>query len=200
VEHELSSDRTLTRADLDTIDIHTTERYEELGYPWAEWDLLRREAPAYWYDRPGIEPFWAITRYDDVHAVGRDGTRFVNGGPRLRLASAEHDRRMWASKAKRDSLYDWDPSEPIDMVFMDDPKHNEFRMIVARGFTPAKCRKMADSLAALASRFVTEFEAALEHGPVDLVAELAVKLPLATICELMGLPVDDYADGVGAAR
>jgi cytochrome P450 len=112
----------------------------------------------------------------------------------MRLASIDHDRRMWASKAKRDSLYDWDPAEPIDMVYMDDPRHNEFRMIVARGFTPAKCRKMADSLAALASRFVTEFEAGLEQGPVDLVGGLAVKLPLATICELMGLPVDDYAD------
>jgi cytochrome P450 len=194
VQRELSHDQTLTRADLDTIDIHTTERYERLGYPWAEWDLLRREAPAYWYERPGIEPFWAITRYADVHAIGRDGNRFINGGPRLRLASIEHDRKMWASKAKRDSLNDWDPSEPIDMVFMDDPKHNDFRMIVARGFTPAKCRKMADSLAALASRFVTEFEASLAEGPADLVAGLAVKLPLATICELMGLPVDDYAD------
>ena len=47
-------------ADLDTIDIHSVDKYMAEGYPWAEWDLLRREAPVYWYDRPGIEPFWAV--------------------------------------------------------------------------------------------------------------------------------------------
>ena len=81
----------LTASDLDTIDIHTLDLYASRGYPWAEWDLLRREAPVYWYDRPGIEPFWAITRYDDVHAVGRDAATFVNSGRRLRLHSIEHE-------------------------------------------------------------------------------------------------------------
>jgi cholest-4-en-3-one 26-monooxygenase len=184
----------LSVADLDTIDIHSIERYTTLGYPWAEWDLLRREAPAFWYDRPGIAPFWAVTRYADVHRIGRDARRFVNGGPRLRLASIDHDERLWAVKAKRDELYGWDPAEPIDMVFMDDPDHQAFRSIVNRAFTPARCRRMASSLAGHARRFVDEFEAALRSGgQADLVDHLAVKLPLATICEMMGVPVDDYA-------
>ena len=118
----------------------------------------------YWYDRPGIEPFWAITRYEDVHRLGRDARRFINGGPRLRLASADHDERMWEVKAKRDQLYGWDPDEPIDMVFMDDPDHLAFRSIVNRAFTPVRCRKMADSLAGHAKRFVDEFEAALRDA------------------------------------
>src|SRR5688572_5536193 len=100
---------TLGTADLDAIDIHSIEKYTTEGYPWAEWDLLRREAPCHWYERPGIAPFWAITRYDDVHRIGRDANRFINGGPRLRLASLEHDRKLWAAKAKRDDLYQWDP-------------------------------------------------------------------------------------------
>ncbi len=41
---------------LDTLSITDTKRYVERGYPWAEWDLLRREAPVYWYDRPDVEP------------------------------------------------------------------------------------------------------------------------------------------------
>lgn len=186
---------TLGRADLDTIDIHSVERYETRGYPWAEWDLLRREAPCYFYERDGIEPFWAITRYQDVQEVGRDARRFINGGPRLRLASIEHDRKLWAAKAKRESLYGWDPAEPIDMVYMDDPQHGDFRKILARSFTPARCRHLAGRLNELAERFVDEFEAALAGGrPVDLVTELSVKLPLATICELLGVPTDDYLD------
>ncbi|MFN0091683.1 MAG: cytochrome P450 [Acidimicrobiales bacterium] len=185
----------LTRSDLDTIDITSLDQYAERGYPWAEWDLLRREAPVYWYDRPGIEPFWAVTRYADVHAIGRDARTFVNGGPRLRLHSIEHEERMWASKARRDALYGWDPDEPLDMVFMDHPRHTAFRLLTARSFTPARCRQMEATLRALAARFVGELEAELAGGgEVDLVNALSVKLPLAAICDLMGVPVDDYKD------
>ncbi len=187
----------LERRDLDQIDIHSLDLYTTRGYPWAEWDLLRREAPVYWYDRPGIEPFWAITRYAEVHAVGRDAATFINSGRRLRLHSIEHEEAMWASKARRDGLYQWDAQEPLDMVFMDQPRHTAFRLLSARAFTPARCRTMAASLAGLATRFVDEFEAALENAngqPIDLVRTLSLKLPLAAICDLMGLPTNDYLD------
>ena len=36
---------------LDEIDLTSVEPYQERGYPWAEWALLRREAPVYWYER-----------------------------------------------------------------------------------------------------------------------------------------------------
>jgi len=105
---------------------------------------------------------------------------------------------MFEVKAKRDERYGWDPAEPFDMVFMDSPRHLAFRSIVNRAFTPVRCRRMADTLADQSRRFVDEFEAALREAgpgtPVDLVDELSVKLPLGTICEMMGVPVDDYAD------
>ncbi|MFN0026157.1 MAG: hypothetical protein ACKV2O_03065, partial [Acidimicrobiales bacterium] len=187
----------LERRDLDQIDIHSLDLYATRGYPWAEWDLLRREAPVYWYDRPGIEPFWAITRYAEVHAVGRDATTFINSGQRLRLHSIEHEEAMWASKARRDELYGWDRDEPLDLVFMDQPRHTAFRLLTARAFTPGRCRAMAAGLAGLATRFVDEFETALDAAggqPIDLVRALSLKLPLAAICDLMGLPTDDYLD------
>ena len=187
----------LSAADLDTIDIHSLDLYASRGYPWAEWELLRREAPVYWYDRPGIEPFWAVTRYADVHAIGCDAATFINSGRRLRLHSIEHEERMWASKARRDQLYGWDPAEPLDLVFMDQPRHTAFRLLTARAFTPARCRRMAASLAGLAARFVDEFEQSLDRAqgePIDLVRALSFKLPLAAICDLMGVPTDDYLD------
>ncbi len=180
---------------LDDVDIHDIDRYEAEGYPWADWDLLRDEAPAYWYERDGIAPFWAITRYEDVKRIGADDETFINGGPRLRLASEAHDRRLWEVKAKRDARYGWDPDEPYDLVYLDDPRHTEFRLLTARAFTPSRCRAVAGELASLARRFVDGFERRLEaDGRADLVDDLAVGLPLATICELMGLPVDDWSD------
>jgi cholest-4-en-3-one 26-monooxygenase len=180
---------------LAAIDIHSVHRYETEGYPWADWDLLRDVAPVHWYEREGIAPFWALTRYEHVKFAGADDGTFINGGPRLRLASEAHDRRLWEVKAKRDARYGWDPAEPFDMVFFDDPRHTEFRLLVARAFTPSRCRSMADSLAGLAARFVDGFEAKLAtEGRADLVEDLSVGLPLATICEMMGVPVDDWSD------
>ncbi len=181
---------------LDELDIHSLDRYHREGYPWAAWDRLRDEAPVYRYERPGIEPFWAITRYADVRAVGSDNTRFINGGSRLRLAPSEHDELLRGARLKKAERHGWDPLEVDDMVYLDQPRHTAFRMLVARQFTPARCRRMGNELTSLAQRFVGEFEAALAaaDGPVDLVDELAVKLPLATICSMMGVSVERWSD------
>ncbi|WP_420639564.1 cytochrome P450 [Candidatus Poriferisocius sp.] len=178
---------------LEEIDIHSTEQYRDRGYPWAAWERLRAEAPVYWYDRPGIEPFWAITRHEDIHWVSSNDKLFINGGPRLRLASIEDDQGMWERRTKRLTDLGWDLEEPMDMVFMDRPRHTKFRLLTARRFTPRAMRDHEEHLAAYAARFTAEFEGILERdGEADLVLDYAVKLPLATICDLMGLPVDDW--------
>ena len=69
---------------LDNLDITDTALYVERGYPWEAWDLLRREAPVFWYERPGFEPFWAITKYEDIAFVSRSPELFSN---RQRLRS-----------------------------------------------------------------------------------------------------------------
>ncbi len=44
----------MSEPSLDTLDIHTKELYVSRGYPWREWDLLREEAPVFWYERDDI--------------------------------------------------------------------------------------------------------------------------------------------------
>jgi cytochrome P450 len=179
---------------LDEIDIHSSGQYRRYGYPWEAWDLLRAEAPVFWYDRPGIEPFWAITRYDDIHWVSSNDKLFVNSGPRLRLASLEDDEGMRRRQSIRIAERGWDPGEPMDMVFMDRPRHTKFRNLTARRFTPLSMRSHEADLDRYAARFTAELEDLLEReGEADLVLDYAVKLPLATICDLMGLPVSDWS-------
>lgn len=185
----------LASKQLDTVDIHTIERYHENGYPWAEWTLLREHAPVYWYERDGIEPFWAITRYDDVKKISLDETGFINGGPRLRLASEDYDMRRLRARKKRIAQRGWDPQTTEDLVYLDNPEHRTLRLITARRFTSAYCRTMAANLETLAQQIVAEFDTALARGQtVDLVEGLSVKLPLATICHMMGLPQHDWHD------
>jgi len=180
---------------LDDVDIHTIARYQREGYPWADWALLRREAPVYWYERDGIEPFWAITRHADVKAVSLDDRTFVNSGPRLRLAPSDYERRRWAAREKKSRLYGWDPRAPDDFIYVDNPAHRKLRLIVARRFTSAYCRSLEAALERLAEEIADEFLAALTSGrTLDLVHDFAVRLPLATICEMMGLPPEDWAD------
>ena len=183
-----------TSSSLDDIDLHSADRYGAHGYPWAEWDRLRAEAPVYWYDRPGVAPFWAITRHEDIHFISSNDSAFINGGPRLRLATIADDERFRAGMAARVAHYGWDPDEPMDLVFMDRPRHTKFRTLTSRRFTPRAMRTLEADLEVNAARFTAEFVAVLERdGSADIVDDYAVKLPLATICELLGLPVDDWA-------
>ena len=179
---------------LDEIDIHSTDLYQGRGYPWAAWDLLRTEAPVHWYERPDIEPFWAITRHEDIHWVSSNDKLFINGGPRLRLASIEEDKGMWERRERRLTELGWDLDEPMDMVFLDRPRHTRFRLLTARRFTPRAMREHEEHLAQYAARFTGEFIEVLERdGEADLVLDYAVKLPLATICDLMGLDIEDWS-------
>ena len=54
---------------LDNLDIHSTDLYLTRGYPFEEGDLLRREAPVFWYEREGIDPFYAVTRHEDILTI-----------------------------------------------------------------------------------------------------------------------------------
>ncbi len=181
---------------LDSIDLHTKERYVTHGYPWEAWDLLRREAPIHWYERDGIAPFWAITRHADILEISKRADIFVNS-QRLRLASLEEDERQQMGHRFRAETRGWDVNEPQDFIFMDDPRHRNFRSVSARRFTPAALRKLEGHFDDLSRKFAEEFAAELaeatDHGEIcDFVRGFAQKLPLAAIGEMMGLPAGDW--------
>jgi cytochrome P450 len=178
--------------ELAELDITDTTLYAERGYPWAAWDRLRAEAPIYWYEKPDHHPFWAVTRYADIHEVHCHPDVFVNS-QRLRLDTKDNDYKLDRSRIRRAVRNGWDTDEPLDMVFMDAPKHTDLRSIVMRAFTPAAMRRIEPELRALAKRFTAEFITKLRaDGSADLVNDFSIKVPLATICHLMGLPVDDH--------
>ena len=65
-----------------TFDIIRPSNYAENGYPYAEWKLLREQAPIYYWDRTVQNPFYAVTRYDDVVWISKQPKLFQNG-PRI---------------------------------------------------------------------------------------------------------------------
>lgn len=182
---------------LDNLDIHRPREYEAHGFPWAAWDLLRREAPVHWYERPDIDPFWAVTRYEDIMTVSNHPEVFINGGPRLRLTMKGDTEFLRDGLDNFGRERGWDPQEPPDMVFMDNPRHRRVRRLSSWAYTQGGMRRMQGHFDALARTFTDEFMTALEAarddgGTVDFVDGLACKLPLAAVGEIMGLPSEDW--------
>ena len=123
---------------LDDIELHNIDRWHAHGYPWEDFAVLRREAPVYWYDRPGVDPHWTITRHADVKAISADNKTFINSGPQLRLVSQERQQRFDQARDRKVEMYGWDIDEPEDLVYLDAPRHTQMRMLTARHFTPLK--------------------------------------------------------------
>ncbi|MFG2002989.1 cytochrome P450 [Spirillospora sp. NPDC048911] len=69
------------------------------------------------------------------------------------------------------------------MINMDDPRHAKIRRIVSRAFTPRVLAKLEADLQATATRIVDELD-----GPCDFVTEVAARLPVQVICDMMGIP------------
>ncbi|WP_419672917.1 cytochrome P450 [Herbidospora cretacea] len=76
------------------------------------------------------------------------------------------------------------------MISMDDPRHARLRRIVSRAFTPKMIKQFEDDVAVAATKIVDDL---LEKGPgCDFVEEVAARLPLKIICDMMGIPEKDY--------
>ncbi|MCP2343836.1 cytochrome P450 [Actinomadura rupiterrae] len=75
------------------------------------------------------------------------------------------------------------------MITMDDPRHARLRRIVSRAFTAGVIARITGAIDAAAVRIIEDFR---PKGGGDFVAEVAGRLPLKIICDLMGVPEDKH--------
>ena len=173
---------------LDQIDLVTPELYAQRGYPWEDWALLRREAPVYWYDRPGVTPFWAITRYDDIQHISRDPETFISSR-RLVIRSA----------GSGDGGAD-DPSLTVpNLINMDPPEHGKYRNATSRRFSPRGMRLLEERIDEIAEDVIDDAAAHVvdqltNRREADFVRDVAARMPLAAICELLAVDRDSWDD------
>ncbi|WP_068925494.1 cytochrome P450 [Planobispora rosea] len=76
------------------------------------------------------------------------------------------------------------------MINMDDPRHARLRRIVSRAFTPKMIKQFEADVQAEATRIVDDLIAGGPGG--DFVTEVAARLPLKIICDMMGIPEEHY--------
>ncbi|OHV24670.1 cytochrome [Parafrankia soli] len=138
--------------------------------------LLRRESPVHRVEHPNFNPFWAVTRHEDVMAISRASDIWINE-PRPALGPKPKD-------ADRENI-------PIrSLVQMDAPDHPVYRHVSADWFKPAGVRRLRDRIAELAKRFVDRM--ADQGGECDFFADIVSHYPLYVILSLLGLPEEDF--------
>ncbi|MEV4417168.1 cytochrome P450 [Catellatospora sp. NPDC049609] len=132
---------------------------------------LRREEPLTRVRLPFGEEAWLATRYDDV---------------RLVLGDARFSR---AASVGRDEPRTHPRQGESGMLSMDPPEHTRLRKIIAKAFTARRVEQLRPRTQEIADGLA---DAMQQHGsPADLVEHFADVLPVAVICELLGVPFAD---------
>jgi cholest-4-en-3-one 26-monooxygenase len=177
---------------LDQLDVLTTDQsYADSGYPWHVWDRLRREAPVFWYRRAGFEPFWALTRHEDMAWVSRHPELF-SSAQRILANSFDIAEMLTVDREQRAAAFGHDPTEAQSLTWMDPPLHHKVRQVMAPVFMPKAMAALEQRFNAEAAELVARFlDLVDERGSADVANDLASRLPVAAICEIVGVPAED---------
>jgi cytochrome P450 len=142
------------------------------GQPHEQFDWLRANEPVHRHPLPDGGHFFALTRYDDVRAVGKDAATY-SSEPTIMIDEPDASIDLGDHKM---------------MLMADPPLHTRMRRLVSREFTPAASRALRPRIEQLAVQIVDEV---VERGGCDLVTDVAGEMPSFVIAELLGIPLDD---------
>jgi cytochrome P450 len=168
----------------DSLDVIHPATYASGGYPHAAWARLRREDPVHRVEQEGFDPFWAITRHADLVAVSKRPDLFVNG-PRMAMM---HDSIRPPPEVRNDPKR----RALLRMLLnMDNPDHRTYRNLAKGWFSPNSLRRVAGRIEDIARTILDELMERGSEGECDFVTEVAAKLPLKVIAEILGVPEQD---------
>jgi methyl-branched lipid omega-hydroxylase len=170
---------------VDQIDLSDVEFWAR---PWDEregaFQTLRRERPIAFFDEPEIPEaltfvipeghgYYGLTRYADISEASRHPDVFQSGKGAT-------------------SIIDM-PDEMLDffgsMINMDNPRHARLRRIVSAAFNPRMIKSIEDRIEFMAGDVI---DRVAPLGGCDFVTEVASRLPLEIICDMMGIGPSDY--------
>jgi len=180
--HDVTIPKTLG---VDDIELSNFDFWEK---PWSvreqAFATLRAERPIAFFDDPVLEVetiipippgpgYYAVTRHADVVEISRHPEIYCSG-------------------QSGSTIIDM-PPELLEffgsMINMDDPRHARLRRIVSAAFNPRMVRAVEDNIQQVADELIASVR---QKGECDFVTEVAARLPLKIICDMMGVPESDY--------
>lgn len=137
--------------------------------PHPTYARLRAEAPVFRVESLGLS---AISRYEDVLTILKDPGAF----------SSRAMRDLFASGAT--VIGDDAELTGETMIGTDPPVHTRLRKIVNRAFTPSRVAALEPRIRQVTDQLIGAFEA---RGECELLADLAIPLPVTIIGEILGV-------------
>jgi cytochrome P450 len=144
--------------------------------PYPFYRRLRETAPV--FKTP--QGFWLITRYEDVAFVLRDkrfGKDFV-GNIQRRYGNIDRMSEPAVASLAR------------TMLVQDPPDHTRLRGLVNKAFT---ARRVADMRPRIAKLVDDQLDRVADKGEMDVMRDLAHRLPVIVICDMLGIPEEHRA-------
>jgi cytochrome P450 len=145
--------------------------------PHPLWRTLRREDPVHW-TQGLVRPFWSVTRYDDMVTLFGQPNLFsstrglvVPSSPEMEQVTPE---MMGAGQM---------------MIMTDPPLHVAMRRAFNRLFLPRPVGRYESPGRLLVDEVLSDV---MDRGDCDFVVDVAARLPMAFICEIMGIPRVDW--------
>lgn len=138
--------------------------------PTEVYRRLRDESPVYFSERYG---FYALSRFADVVQAHRDWQGF----------SSEHGVDL--SSLSRDP----ELIRSLDMIIMmDPPKHDRYRALVSRVFTPRAITALEPMIREVVGGLLDPYAGA---GSFDVVADFSALFPVEIISRMLGVPAGE---------
>jgi len=149
------------------------------GDPHQLWKHLRAEDPVHW-TQGLVKPFWSITRYEDIVGIFAEPNTFSSQRGLIIPSSPEMEQLTPEMMGAGEM-----------MIMTDPPLHGAMRRGFNRLFLPRPVGKYESPGQQLVAEILDE---AMTMGSCDFVVDVAAKLPMAFICEIMGIPRKDWPD------
>ncbi|GAA3445366.1 cytochrome P450 [Planomonospora venezuelensis] len=147
-----------------------------LGTPPPEFARRRESGPLEPAAMPSGDRVPVAVRYEDVRAL---------------LASPASSRNLRLPGLPRLVSGIGIDDDPDALINQDPPEHTRYRRIMQGTFTPRQIEPWRPRVAKIAEELLDGL-----GGDFDLVQGYALQLPGRVICEMLGVPVDDYAQFV----
>ena len=138
--------------------------------PYPFYHRLRETAPV--FKTP--LGFWLLTRYEDISLALRDrrfGKDFVGNMVR-RYGENRMNEPAVASLGNT-------------MLVLDPPDHTRLRSLVTKAFTARRVADMRTRIKALVDQ---QLDRVQDKGAMDVMRDLAHRLPVIVICDMLGIP------------
>lgn len=138
---------------------------DEDPYPVYRW--MRDEAPVYYNDDLD---FFALTRFqDNLDAFVDHQTYSSSFGTSLEFMDGPKD-------------------ETGLLIYMDPPRHNRYRALVSKTFTPRQIQELAGDVRRIATSYLDPL---VGRSRFDVVREFTARLPMDVISTMLGVPESD---------